>query len=74
MRFTSFSSISSIVLQFEKVKKTSRKGGKDTNEKGRKRKLRSEDGEKDGYREFDDMNKPTSDNEGTTEFHVTIIA
>lgn len=53
-----------ILTFFEKVKKTSRKGGKDTNEKGRKRKLRSEDGDKDGYREYDDVNKATSDNEG----------
>lgn len=51
--------------QRAKVKKTSRKGGKDTNEKGRKRKLRSEDGDKDGYREYDDVNKASSDNEGS---------
>lgn len=46
------------------MKKTSRKGSKETNEKGRKRKLRSEDGEKDGFQEYEDMSKPTSDNEG----------
>lgn len=49
------------------------KGGKDINEKGRKWKLWSEDGEKDGYCEFDDMNKFIFDNEGKVIFFIIVL-